>query len=197
MEGYAWEACCEHWASIAQGGEIFLVYGHSSHEDFLANAKLADKGITIVTFDPNCTHVYQVGGVREAARSSCRNRVCAVGYMYVHYSMLGISLSCVMGLEGGEGAYAGSLRRASLPHITSLCRINLFPSSSPSIRTSSITGTQRHASSSKMLSLLQATPVRSRSLVPPRGRGTRCFHTTRRADRLRTGVSSKDSLRLD
>lgn len=102
MEGYAWEACCEHWASIAQGGEIFLVYGHSSHEDFLANAKLADKGITIVTFDPNCTHVYQVGGVREAARSSCRNRVCAVGYMYVHYSMLGISLSCVMGLEGGR-----------------------------------------------------------------------------------------------
>ena len=61
MEGYAWEACCEYWASIAQGGEIFLVDGHSSHEDFLANDKLADKGIAVVTFDPNCTHIYQVG----------------------------------------------------------------------------------------------------------------------------------------
>ena len=63
MEGYAWDACCECWASIAQGDEIVLVDGHSSHGDLLANDKLAGKRIAVVALDPNCTRIYQVGAL--------------------------------------------------------------------------------------------------------------------------------------
>ena len=67
MEGYAWEECCNYWAGIAKGGEIFIIDGHSSHEDFLANEVMAKKGLKVVTLDPHCTHIYQV---RVAWRSN-------------------------------------------------------------------------------------------------------------------------------
>ena len=60
MEGYAWEACCKYWATIARSGDIFIIDGHTSHDDFLANEVLVNKGIHVVSLDPNCTHIYQV-----------------------------------------------------------------------------------------------------------------------------------------
>lgn len=70
MEGFAWEQCCKYWASLAKSGDIFIVDGHSSHEDFLANEIMADKGINVVTLDPNCTHIYQVCGLDVCAEAA-------------------------------------------------------------------------------------------------------------------------------
>lgn len=59
MEDHVWEACCVYWASIAEGGEIFVIDGHNSHEDFLANEAMVEKGIDVITFPPHCTDVLQ------------------------------------------------------------------------------------------------------------------------------------------
>ena len=68
MEGYAWAECCKYWASIAEGGEIFIFDGHSSHEDYEAIDILIKAGVHAVSLSPNCTHVMQVGALRKHTR---------------------------------------------------------------------------------------------------------------------------------
>ena len=65
MESHAWETCCKYWASIAEGGEIFIVDGHKSHADFLAVESLVDAfppptDLKMLTLDPNTTDLKQV-----------------------------------------------------------------------------------------------------------------------------------------
>ena len=60
MEGNAWEQCCNYWVTVAEGGEIFVIDDHHSHEDFLANDKMIERHIHVVTFRPHCTDVLQV-----------------------------------------------------------------------------------------------------------------------------------------
>ena len=68
MEGYAWEQCCKYWSGIGEEGDIYIVDGHSSHEDFLAVTEMASKGRKMLTLESHCTHVLQVGiGVRGDA----------------------------------------------------------------------------------------------------------------------------------
>ena len=74
MEGHAWEACCNYWASIAEPGDIFLVDGLKAHMDYLANDAMIKKNIKVVTFTPNATELRQVS-------SAGRSMYCVVQWV--------------------------------------------------------------------------------------------------------------------
>ena len=63
-----WEACCNYWTRILEGGEILVVDGHGSHKDFVAIEALVAKGISLCTLVPNVSEVDQVrDGLRAYA----------------------------------------------------------------------------------------------------------------------------------
>lgn len=98
MEGYAWEQCCRYWATLAEGGEIFVVDGYGSHEDLLANNAMLEKHCEVVTFPPHVTDVLQVSDVRVERRGrACEiaryvTRTC--GRRHCPYALSRLKLTC-------------------------------------------------------------------------------------------------------
>ena len=139
MEGYAWEECCTYWASIAKGGEIFIVDGHSSHEDYLANDVMAKKGLKVVTLDPHCTHIYQVsiddlrcGAAAIAVHDPSVSKDHSVCKIYLRY-LRAVALGSRAAMQGRDWRTLHYFPITSLPRNT-LC--------SPWTRHSSVLGTR-------------------------------------------------------